>query len=52
VGFVQALIFALLTLVFLEIGTTSHEEAGDESEKHAMEQFEQKKSEEEAMVSG
>ncbi len=52
VGFVQALIFALLTLVFLEIGTSSHEEAGEESEKHAMEQFEQKKSEEEALVSG
>ena len=50
VGFVQALIFALLTLVFLEIGTTSHEEAGEESEQHAMEQYEQNKSEEEAMV--
>jgi F-type H+-transporting ATPase subunit a len=52
VGFVQALIFALLTLVFLEIGTTSHEEAGEESEKHALEQYEQHKPEEEAVVSG
>ena len=52
VGFVQALIFALLTLVFLEIGTSSHEEAGEESEKHAMEQYEQHKPEEEAVVSG
>ncbi len=52
VAFVQALIFALLTLVFLEIGTTSHEEAGDESEKYAMEQYDKNKSEEEAMVSG
>ena len=50
VAFVQALIFALLTLVFLEIGTTSHEEAGEESEQYAMEQYEQQKSEEEAMV--
>ena len=38
VAFVQALIFALLTLVFLEIGTTSHEE--DETEHEAMESFE------------
>jgi F-type H+-transporting ATPase subunit a len=52
VGFVQALIFALLTLVFLEIGTTSHEEAGEESEKQAMEQYEQQKPVEEAVVSG
>jgi F-type H+-transporting ATPase subunit a len=52
VGFVQALIFALLTLVFLEIGTSSHEEAGEETEKHAMEQYEQHKPEEEAVVPG
>jgi F-type H+-transporting ATPase subunit a len=38
VAFVQALIFALLTLVFLEIGTTSHEV--DETEHEAMESFE------------
>ena len=38
VAFVQALIFALLTLVFLEIGTTSHEE--DETEHEAMESYE------------
>ncbi len=38
VAFVQALIFALLTLVFLEIGTTSHET--DETEHEAMEAYE------------
>ncbi len=38
VAVVQALIFALLTLVFLEIGTTSHEE--DETEHAAMESYE------------
>jgi F-type H+-transporting ATPase subunit a len=41
VAFVQALIFALLTLVFLEIATTSHEDAGEETEKDAMEQYSQ-----------
>lgn len=50
VGFVQALIFALLTLVFLEIATTSHEHNEDETEKQAMEEYEQHKSEEEAVV--
>ncbi len=38
VSFVQALIFALLTLVFLEIGTSSHEEG--ETEHEAMESYE------------
>jgi F-type H+-transporting ATPase subunit a len=37
VAFVQALIFALLTLVFLQIETTSHEET--ESEHEAQEEF-------------
>lgn len=32
IGFVQALIFSLLTLVFLEIATTSHKEAETEEE--------------------
>jgi len=50
VGFVQALIFALLTLVFLEIGTTSHEEAGDESEKHAMEEYREREAEKETVA--
>ena len=50
VGFVQALIFALLTLVFLEIGTTSHEEAGDESEKHAMEEYRESEAEKETVA--
>ena len=41
VGFVQALIFALLTLVFLEIGTTSHEfEEGEKAEKEALKEYE------------
>jgi len=48
VGFVQALIFALLTLVFLEIGTTSHEEVGDESEQEALEEYKKSEVEQEA----
>ncbi len=43
VAFVQALIFALLTLVFLEIGTTSHEEG--ETEHEAMESYEKSEAE-------
>jgi F-type H+-transporting ATPase subunit a len=39
VAFVQALIFSLLTLVFLEIATTSHERA--ESEYEAEKEYEQ-----------
>jgi len=50
VGFVKSLIFDLLTLVFLEIATTSHEHNEDETEKQAMEEYEQHKSEEEAVV--
>jgi F-type H+-transporting ATPase subunit a len=50
VGFVQALIFALLTLVFLEIGTTSHEEVEEVTEKEAFKEYEQHKAEEEAVV--
>ena len=50
VGFVQALIFALLTLVFLEIGTTSHEEVGDESEKEALEEYKKSEAEQEAVT--
>ncbi len=50
VAFVQALIFALLTLVFLEIGTTSHEEAGEESEKQAMESYEESEAKKEAVT--
>jgi F-type H+-transporting ATPase subunit a len=44
VAFVQALIFALLTLVFMEIGTTSHEEV-DETEQEALESFEKSEAE-------
>ena len=50
VGFVQALIFALLTLVFLEIGTTSHEEVGDESEQEALEEYRKSEAEQEAVA--
>jgi F-type H+-transporting ATPase subunit a len=50
VAFVQALIFALLTLVFMEIGTSSHEEAGEESEKAAMERYEESEAKKEAVT--
>ena len=50
VAFVQALIFALLTLVFLEIGTTSHEQAVNESEKEALEDYRESEAEKEAMA--
>jgi F-type H+-transporting ATPase subunit a len=50
VGFVQALIFALLTLVFLEIATTSHEDVEEVTEKDALKEYEQHKAEEEAVA--
>ena len=51
VGFVQALIFALLTLVFLEIGTTSHEfEEDEKAEKEALEEYRKSETEKETMV--
>ena len=50
VGFVQALIFALLTLVFLEIGTTSHEEVGDESEQEALKEYRKSEAEKETVA--
>jgi F-type H+-transporting ATPase subunit a len=51
VGFVQALIFALLTLVFLEIGTTSHEiEEDEESEKEALEEYRESEAEKETVA--
>jgi F-type H+-transporting ATPase subunit a len=50
VGFVQALIFALLTLVFMEIGTSSHEEIEPESEKEAMERYEESETEKQAVT--
>ncbi|HLG65268.1 MAG TPA: F0F1 ATP synthase subunit A [Ktedonosporobacter sp.] len=51
VAFVQALVFALLTLVFMEIATTSHEHAAAEYDEHhqAHEQHEQAR-EQEAMA--
>jgi F-type H+-transporting ATPase subunit a len=40
VAFVQALIFSLLTLVFMEIATSSHEQhAQTESEQEARQEF-------------
>jgi len=48
VAFVQALIFALLTLVFLEIGTSSHEQ--DETEHEALKSYEESESEKEAVT--
>jgi len=51
VGFVQALIFALLTLVFLEIGTTSHEfEEDEKAEKEVLEEYRKSEAEKEAMA--
>lgn len=51
VGFVQALIFALLTLVFLEIGTTSHEiEEDEKAEKEALEEYREREPEKEAIA--
>ena len=51
VGFVQALIFALLTLVFLEIGTTSHEiEEDEESEKEALQEYRESEAEKETVA--
>ncbi len=50
VAFVQALIFALLTLVFLEIATTSHEHAEGETEKEALQQYERAEEEKEAVT--
>jgi F-type H+-transporting ATPase subunit a len=50
VGFVQALIFALLTLVFLEIATTSHEDIEEVTEKEAFKEYEQHKAEEEGVA--
>jgi F-type H+-transporting ATPase subunit a len=49
VAFVQALIFSLLTLVFLEIGTTSHEQAQGETEEEALQQYERAEEEKEAV---
>lgn len=39
VAFIQALVFSLLTLVFLEIASTSHEHSEGESEHEAREEF-------------
>ena len=50
VGFVQALIVALLTLVFLEIATTSHEEVGDESEQEALKEYGKSEAEKETVA--
>jgi F-type H+-transporting ATPase subunit a len=50
VGFVQALIFALLTLVFLEIATTSHQEVGDESEQEALKEYGKSEAEKETVA--
>ncbi|HEX9131587.1 MAG TPA: F0F1 ATP synthase subunit A, partial [Ktedonobacteraceae bacterium] len=50
VAFVQALIFALLTLVFLEIATTSHEHNEEETEKEALENYRKSEAEKEAVA--
>src|SRR6266516_619201 len=42
VAFVQALVFALLTLVYLEIATTGHAPHGDETEHEAYAEYEQR----------
>lgn len=46
VAFVQALVFSLLTLVFLEIASTSHEHTEAESEHEAREEYERNKEQE------
>lgn len=46
VAFVQALVFSLLTLVFLEIASTSHEHTETESEHEAREEYERNKEQE------
>jgi F-type H+-transporting ATPase subunit a len=48
VAFVQALVFALLTLVFLQIATTSHEQHG-EHEEEAEQEFQRREQEAAAM---
>jgi F-type H+-transporting ATPase subunit a len=49
VAFVQALVFSLLSLVYLEIATTSHAaHAEQETEQEAYEEFEHKKAQEAA----
>ena len=48
VAVVQALVFALLTLVFLEIATSSHEHVEGEGVEEAREEYEQLKAEHEA----
>jgi F-type H+-transporting ATPase subunit a len=50
VAFVQALIFALLTLVFLEIGTTSHEQEELETEQEALVDYGKSEAEKEALA--
>lgn len=50
VGFVQALIFALLTLVFLEIATTGHERDEHETEKEALGEYRKSEAEKEAVA--
>jgi F-type H+-transporting ATPase subunit a len=48
VGFVQALVFSLLTLVYLEIATTGHPH--DETEKEAHAEYERHEAEKVAAV--
>ena len=50
VAFVQALIFSLLTLVFLEIATTSHEHEERETEKEALAEYRKSEAEKEAVA--
>lgn len=43
VAFIQAFVFAILTLVFMEVGTTSHSHGGSGSEHEAEHAYEQSK---------
>ena len=45
VGAIQAFVFAFLTLIFMELGTSSHE-PGDESEHAAMQEYEKNEQQE------
>jgi F-type H+-transporting ATPase subunit a len=51
VAFVQALIFALLTLVFLEIGTSSHEfEEDEKAQKETLEEYRKSEAQKETVA--
>jgi len=50
VGFIQAFVFAILTLVFMELGSTGHDQGGSSSEHEAEREVEQKRAREATAV--